>query len=55
MSQLVPLYYQKLVKASTMLCKLRHFVSVGTIESIYYAVLHSHLSCLYYMESKSEP
>ena len=44
MSQLVPLYYQKLVKTSTMLCKLRHFVIVGTIKSIYYAILHSHLS-----------
>ena len=27
-----------------MLCKLRHFVNVATIKSIYYAIFHSHLS-----------
>ena len=35
---------QKLVKANAMLCKLRHFINVATIKSIYYAIFHSHLS-----------
>ena len=35
---------QKLVKPSAMLWKLRHFVNVATIKSIYYAIVHSHLS-----------
>ena len=35
---------QKFVKANAMLCKLRHFVNVATIKSIYYAIFHSHLS-----------
>ena len=35
---------QKFVKANDMLCKLWHFVNVATIKSIYYAIIHSHLS-----------
>ena len=35
---------QKLNKAKAMLCKLRHFVNVATIKSIYCAIFHSHLS-----------
>ena len=35
---------QKLVKATAILCKLRYFVNVATIKSIYYAIFHSHLS-----------
>ena len=35
---------QKLVTASAMLCKLRHFVNIATMKSIYYAIFHSHLS-----------
>ena len=35
---------QKLVKVNAMSCKLRHFVNVATIKSIYYAIFHSHLS-----------
>ena len=34
---------QTLVKANAMLCKLRHFVNVATIKSIYYTIFHSHL------------
>ena len=29
-----------------MICKLRHCVNVATIKSIYYAIFHSHLSCV---------
>ena len=35
---------QKLVKANAMLCKLRHFVNVATIKSIYYAIFMLFLS-----------
>ena len=35
---------KKLVKANAMLCKLQHFVNVATTKSIYYAIVHSHLS-----------
>ena len=35
---------QRLVKANTMLCKLRDFVNVATIKLIYYAIFQSHLS-----------
>ena len=35
---------QKLVKANAMLHKLRLFVNVATIKSIFYGILHSHLS-----------
>ena len=34
----------KLVKASPMLCKLRHYVHKATIKSIDYATFLSHLS-----------
>ena len=37
---------QKLVKANAVLCKLRHFVNVATMKSIYYAIFYSHLSCV---------
>ena len=30
-----------------MLCKVRHYVNKATIKSIYYAIFHSHLSCIY--------
>ena len=46
---------QKLVKASAMLCKLRHFVNLATMESIYYAILSfPSFICLYCMRSESE-
>ena len=35
---------QKLVKATAMLFKLQHFVSVATIKSIHYAIFNFHLS-----------
>ena len=35
----------KLVKANAMLCNLRHCVNEVSIKSIYYAIIHSHLSC----------
>ena len=35
---------QNLFKANPMLCKLRYFVNVTTIKSIYYAAFYSHLS-----------
>ena len=37
---------QKLVKANAMLCKLGHFVNVATMKTIYYAIFHSHHSCV---------
>ena len=35
---------QNFVKANAMLCKFWHFVKETTLQSIYYAILHSHLS-----------
>ena len=37
---------QNLVKANAMVSKLCHFLSVATIKSVYYAILHSNLLCV---------
>ena len=43
---------QKLVKASTMLCKYRHFINVATVKSIYYAIFHSR-DCINLLQKKA--